>query len=282
MFPIGLFDSGVGGLSVLRHVQTQLPHEALVYVADQAHVPYGQRPLMEIRAFSEAITRALLAYGCKLIVVACNTASGAALTHLRQTFPAVPFVGMEPAVKPAAQLTRSGKVGVLATAGTFESQRYLSLMARFATGISVLENPCHGLVDLIEAGASDSPATADLLRQCVRPMLAAGVDTLVLGCTHYPFVQPLLAQIVATETTTAVSIIDPAPAVARQVEHRLHKLNLLAETAVSSTVPGAEPGTIVYTPGDAPRVQALAHTLLGQELVTKTAVWRGDTLHLPE
>jgi glutamate racemase len=113
-------------------------------------------------------------------------------------------------------------------------------------------------------------------------MLAAGVDTLVLGCTHYPFVQPLLAQIVATETTTAVSIIDPAPAVARQVERRLHKLNLLAETAVTSTVPGAEPGTIVYTTGDAPRLQALAHTLLGQELVTKTAVWRGDTLHLPE
>ena len=271
MSPIGIFDSGVGGLSVLRHIRAELPHETLLYIADQAHVPYGQRPLPQIRAFSEAISRALLNQGCQLIVVACNTASGAALTHLRHTFPGVPFVGMEPAVKPAAAQTRSGVVGVLATAGTFESQRYLSLMARFAGGITVLENPCHGLVERIEAGDIGSDATAALLRRCVQPMLAAGADTLVLGCTHYPFVQPLLEKIVTQETKTAVAIIDPAPAVARQVVRRLPH-------PAPATASGR---TLAFTTGAAGRLRALSQGLLGGALTTKTAVWQEGQLHLP-
>lgn len=222
--PIGIFDSGVGGLSVLRHVQALLPAESIVYAADQAHVPYGGRSAENVRRLSTAVTRFLLAHDAKIIVVACNTASAAALSALRDAFPDVPFVGMEPAVKPGARSTRSGKVGVLATAGTFVSQRYASLMHRFAQDVTLFENPCVGLVELIEAGELDSAPTEALLRGVVAPMLAAGVDTLVLGCTHYPFVLPLLARLAGPDVT----IIDPAPAVARQVQRQLAWRDALA------------------------------------------------------
>ncbi len=265
--PIAVFDSGVGGLSVLRHIRTQLPQERLIYLADQANVPYGSRSLAEIRAFSEAITHFLLNLGAKLIVVACNTASGAALTHLRQTFPDVPFVGMEPAVKPAAAQTKRGKVGVLATAGTFKSQRYEALMARFAQGVQVFENSCQGLVDLIESGQTDTPATEQLLRACVAPMLNEGVDTLVLGCTHYPFIRPLLAQIAGP----AVAIIDPAPAVARQTKRRLQQHNLLARSD--------SPGSVTaLTTGNADQLARFAERVLDFPLTVTTAVWRNNQL----
>jgi len=259
---IGVIDSGVGGLSVLRHLQAQLPHESWLYVADQAHVPYGGRPLTEIRQFSRAITQFLLAQPVKLIVVACNTASGAALTYLRQTFPDLPFVGMEPAVKPAAAQTRSGKVGVLATTGTFESQRYAALMARFAQDVAALENPCLGLVERIEAGETAAPATEELLRACVEPMLAAGVDTLALGCTHYPFVLPLLAKIVGPEVT----IIDPAPAVARQTGRVLAAEGLAAETGISRTR--------LVTTGSPAQFSRQVDWLLGERRPVETAVWQ--------
>ncbi|MEJ2750255.1 MAG: glutamate racemase, partial [Anaerolineae bacterium] len=249
--PVAVFDSGVGGLSVLRHLRTALPQEPILYLADQANVPYGSRSLAEIRAFSEAITRYLLQLGAKIIVVACNTASGAALTYLRQTFPDVLFVGMEPAVKPAARQTKSGKVGVLATAGTFESQRYEALMARFGQGVDVFENPCLGLVDLIEAGNLAGADTETLLRACVAPMLSQGVDTLVLGCTHYPFVRPLLEKIVGP----AVNIIDPAPAVARQTIRLLQENDLLVEgTAV--------PPITALTTGPATQLEQFANQVL--------------------
>ena len=267
--PLAVFDSGVGGLSVLRHIRAQLPYEHLIYLADQANVPYGSRSLAEIRAFSEAITHFLIELGAKLIVVACNTASGAALTHLRQTFPDMPFVGMEPAVKPAAAQTKQGKVGVLATAGTFKSQRYEALMARFAQGVQVFENPCQGLVDLIENGQTDTPAIEQLLRACVEPMLNEGVDTLVLGCTHYPFIRPLLAQIAGPDVT----IIDPAPAVARQTKRRLQQHNLLALTG--------SPGTVAaLTTGDASQLAHFAARVLAFELGVETTVWRDGRLTL--
>jgi glutamate racemase len=274
--PIGIFDSGVGGLSVLRHVRARLPHERLLYVADQAHVPYGSRSAAEIRQLSLAITHFLLAREAKLIVVACNTASAAALTYLRETLPAVPFVGMEPAVKPAAAQTRSGKVGVLATPGTFGSPRYATLMARFARNVMVFEDPCTGLVAQIEAGYVDDPATEALLRGCLRPMLAAGVDTLVLGCTHYPFVQPLIertaAQLVEDAgLETAVAIIDPAPAVARQTARVLAQRGLLAPV---TQVGGVE----LLTSGDAARFAALSRSLLGEAFDVQTAVWRAGRL----
>lgn len=269
--PLAVFDSGVGGLSVLRHIRTQLPHEHLIYLADQANVPYGSRSLAEIRAFSEVITRFLINLGAKLIVVACNTASGAALTHLRQTFPDMPFVGMEPAVKPAAALTKRGKVGVLATAGTFKSQRYEALMARFAQGVQVFENPCHGLVDLIENGQTDTPAIEQLLRACVEPMLNEGVDTLVLGCTHYPFIRPLLTQIAGPEVT----IIDPAPAVARQTKRLLQQHSLLSPANSSG-------GVVALTTGDAYKLAQFAGRILDFPMDMTTAVWRDGRLALSE
>lgn len=214
---IGVFDSGVGGLSVLREIRAQIPAAHLLYFADQAHVPYGLRPLEEVRAFAEEITRFLLAQGAQGIVVACNTASAAALHCLRAQFPQVPFVGMEPAVKPAAEQTRTGVVGVLATPATFQGALYASVLERFAQGVTVMQDTCPGLVGQIEQGALESAETRLILEHALRPMLARGMDTVVLGCTHYPFVIPLIQEIVGD----SVRVIDPAPAVARQVRRVL-------------------------------------------------------------
>ena len=158
--PIGIFDSGVGGLSVFSAVRKLLPNENLIYLADQAHVPYGPRSLTQVRAFSEGINRYLLTQDAKLIVVACNTASAAALHHLRQAFPGAPFVGMEPAVKPAAETTRSGVVGVLATPATFQGELYASVIERFAVGVKVLQDTCPGLVMEIDHGRLEPRFTA--------------------------------------------------------------------------------------------------------------------------
>lgn len=244
---IGIFDSGVGGLSVLREVRALLPQEGLIYFADQGHVPYGPRPLEEVRAFSEEITRFLLAQGAKLIVVACNTASAAALHYLREKFPDVPFVGMEPAVKPAAEHTQSGVVGVLATPATFQGALYASVVERFAQGVTVLQDTCPGLVGQIEQGALDTVETRAILEKALNPMLERGIDTVVLGCTHYPFVIPLIRRIVG-ET---VRVIDPAPAVARQVKRIL-------DSAGGARLSG-EPAPIRYYTSGAP---ASFHALL--------------------
>lgn len=264
--PIGILDSGVGGLSVLRHIRAQLPAESLLYVADQAHVPYGSRPAAEIQAFSAGITRYLLERRARVIVVACNTATAAALTYLRAQFPDVPFVGMEPAVKPAAALTHSGKVGVLATPGTFGSSRYATLMARYARDVAVIEDPCLGLVPLIESGAVAAPKTERLLRRIVEPMLAAGVDTLVLGCTHYPFVRPLLETILDGRA----AIIDPAPAVARQTGRVLQTRDLLAT--------GSEAAVQLVTTGPDGPFRQLSARLLGVSYPVTTAVWHNSVL----
>lgn len=214
---IGIFDSGVGGLSVARELIRQLPGEAWTYLADQAHVPYGKRPLGEVREFAVEISRFLLSRGAEVIVVACNTASAAALRHLREVYPQVSFVGMEPALKPAAQHTRSRTVGVLATPATFQGELYHSLVHRFAAGVEILQDTCPGLVEQIEAGDLMGEETRRILNRALEPMLAAGVDTIVLGCTHYPFVQPLIEEIVGP----GVEVIDPAPAVARQAARKL-------------------------------------------------------------
>lgn len=232
IYPIGVFDSGIGGLSVANAIYKLLPAEQLIYFADTARVPYGPRSSQEIRSFSEEISRFLLAQPCKMIVVACNTATSAALEYLRQQWPDIPFVGMEPAVKPAAEATKTQKVGVLATAATIKSDRYVQLMQRYTKGVEVFENPCVGLVPQIEAGHLNTADTEALLRRIVIPMLDEGVDTLVLGCTHYPFIQPLLKKIAGEN----IQIIDPSPAVARQVKRRLEQLNLQASPQASTTL----------------------------------------------
>lgn len=220
--PIGIFDSGIGGLTVARAIVDHLPSESLLYFGDTARVPYGTQSAATIRQYSEAISRYLIGQGCKAIVVACNTASAAALTHLRELWPTIPFIGMEPAVKPGAQATQTGVVGVLATEGTFSSSRYAQLMRRYANTVTVIEDPCLGLVQRIEKGDLQGPATKALLESILLPMLAKGADTIVLGCTHYPFVTPLIRQIVGP----GVRIINPAPAVARQLKHVLAQQDL--------------------------------------------------------
>jgi glutamate racemase len=269
---IGVFDSGVGGLSVLRHLRKGFPHETLLYFADQAHVPYGSLSVEDIRHYSEEITRFLLNRGAEVIVVACNTASAAALSYLRQTFPNMPIVGMEPAVKPAALMTKSGKVGVLATPATFASPRYSSLMTRFAEGVLVFEDPCVGLVDLIEKGCLECTETADLLGDILQPMLEAGVDTLVLGCTHYPLVRSLIEEVSAAKNDGApVTIIDPAPAVARQVGRVLAQSGLGASQTQSGSVN-------LFTSADKETLGPLAERILGEEIQIVEIPWNKSPL----
>ncbi len=273
--PIGIFDSGVGGLSVLRAIRQQLPGEALLYLADQAHVPYGPRPLEEVRLFSEAITHFLLNQGARLVVVACNAASAAALHYLRQTFPEVPFVGMEPAVKPAAERTQSGVVGVLATPATFQGALYASVVERFAQDVTLLQHTCPGLVAQIEAGSLDTPETRRILEDSLRPMLAQGIDTVVLGCTHYPFVIPLIQDIAGP----GVRVIDPAPAVARQVGRVLEALGLLSTTKdLKGSQSPSRPFMQFYTSGDPPALAALLPTLIGESSPVTPLAWDRDLI----
>ncbi|MCJ7716694.1 MAG: glutamate racemase, partial [Anaerolineales bacterium] len=186
--PIGIFDSGVGGLSVLREVHSQFPSENLIYIADQVHVPYGTRSREEVLGFSEGIIRYLLTIEAKLIIVACNTASAVALIALRKSHPDLPFVGMEPAVKPAVEDTSTGVVGVLATPATFQGDLYASTVERFARGVKILQDTCPGLVNQIEEGKIADPKTRAILVKALTPMMDEGVDEIVMGCTHYPFV----------------------------------------------------------------------------------------------
>jgi glutamate racemase len=264
--PIGVFDSGVGGLSVLSAMRVLLPAENVIFFGDQGHVPYGPRPLEQVRAFSEGITRFLLDDGAKLIVVACNAASAAALTYLRQTFPDVKFVGMEPAVKPAAETTRTGVVGVLATPATFQGALYASVVERFANDVQLMQDTCPGLVQQIEQGNLDGAETRAILESALRPMLDRGIDTVVLGCTHYPFVIPLIERIVGQ----SVRVIDPAPSVARQVER-------LMDAAGTRNTSSGRGRVQVYTSGDAAAVESLFPKLLGETGEVSRLVWKGET-----
>ena len=220
---IGVFDSGIGGVSVLRAIRELLPKENLIYFGDNANLPYGEKTLDEIRGFSEHVTDFLLEKKCKVIVIACNTASAAALKHLREIHPQIIFVGMEPAIKPAAEQTKSGVVGVIATTATFQGELFASVVERFAQNVKVLNQPCPGLVQQIEAGELDSPKTEMMLRSWLEPMIEKGIDTLVLACTHYPFVMPLIKKILGEK----VRVIDPAPAVAKQVKRVLEEKKIL-------------------------------------------------------
>jgi glutamate racemase len=255
--PIGIFDSGVGGLTVLKAIRALLPAEPLAYVADQAHLPYGPRPAAELRAFAEGIAGFLLQRGSKLLVVACNTASAAALHSLRALHPRLPIAGLEPAVRPAAAASRSGVIGVLATPATLQGALYGAVVRRFAGGLKVLEHPCSGLVEQIEKGELDSQATREILSAAIGPMLAQGADALVLGCTHYPLVIPLIREIAGPQ----MRILEPAPAVARQVARLLEKRGLSAAFAAASPAPPAR----LYTTGDPARLRSLLPRLLGEQ-----------------
>jgi glutamate racemase len=264
--PIGIFDSGVGGLSVLRAVRAQMPEESVIYFGDQGHIPYGPRPMQQIRSFSEAITRFLLVQDAKIVVVACNTASAAALKYLREAFPDVSFVGMEPAVKPAAEQTQTGKVGVLATPATFQGALYASVVERFANGVELLQNTCPGLVQEIERGNLNGAETRQILENALFPMLERNIDTVVLGCTHYPFVIPLIQQIVGKN----VRVIDPAPSVAKQVRRVLEAKGLKKESAAQGDVK-------FYTSGDPAELKSLLPLLLGELGEVHRIRWLNDS-----
>ncbi|MFQ3630470.1 glutamate racemase [Roseiflexus sp.] len=251
MPPIGLFDSGIGGITVLREVRRLLPGEDLLYLADQAHCPYGPRPIDELRAIAATCAAWLIERGAKLIVVACNTASAAALGDLRQRFPETPFVGMVPPVKPAAAHTRSGVVGVLATPTTLEGNLLRDVIEHWANGVRVVPQACHGLVECIEEGALDSPTTVVLLQRYVAPLLDAGADTIVLGCTHYPLVLPQIRALVGDD----VHLLDAAPAVAQRVVQVVQERGL-------AEVPAGMPGSVTYaTTGDPQRLARLIERL---------------------
>lgn len=251
---IGVFDSGVGGMSVVEAMRALLPRADICYYADSGRAPYGARPLDEVRVFSEQITQHLLDSGAGMIVVACNSASAAALRQLRDRHPGTPFVGMEPAVKPAAAATATGVVGVLMTAVTFQGELFASVVDRFADGVRVESAICDGWVELVESGRVDGPEVERVVRRHVQPLLAAGADTLVLGCTHYPFLRDVISRVAGN----GVLVVDPTPAVARHA----------ARIAAEINDEGGSGSLIIETSGDPQEVAATISRLTGLAPVT--------------
>ena len=245
-----------------------MPEETILYLGDQAHVPYGPRSMEQIQSFSEGITRFLLDHDSKLIVVACNTASAAALTYLRGRFPGVPFVGMEPAVKPAAETTKTGKVGILATPATFQGALYASVVERFAAGVELFQHTCPGLVSQIEKGDLNSSVTRAILEDALHPMLEKNIDTVVLGCTHYPFVIPLIQQIVGD--ANRVRVIDPAPSVAKQAKR------LLEAQGMKNQPQDRVSPVRFFTSGNPSEMKSILPVLLGEAGVVESVVWKND------
>lgn len=256
--PIGLFDSGVGGLSVARAIRELLPGEELVYVADSAYCPYGGRPAAEIRTRALVIGRFLYGWPVKLIVVASNTTTGAGLEALRAEL-GVPIVGVEPAIKPGAMATRSGRVGVMATQSTLASERFRRLVATFGGRAQIFPVACPGLVECVEAGETDGPRVLSLLAELLAPLREKQVDTVVLACTHYPFLRAAVAAVLGP----GVRLIDTGPAVARQVSHILQERKLCR--------PRGAGGLRLFTTGDPVAVAPVASTLWGSRVPIEPA-----------
>jgi glutamate racemase len=256
--PIGVFDSGLGGLSVVGEIRRRLPGESLVYVADSAYCPYGGRPLEEIRERSVIVARELIDRGAKIIVVACNTASGAAIEQLRHSL-ALPIVGLEPAVKPAAASTRVGRIAVLATPATLKTERFHRLVDNHGAAVDVLKIPCPGFVELVESGELSGPRALQVVRDALEPAREAGVDRVVLGCTHYPFLRHLVLEVLGDE----VQVLDSGAAVARQVQRVLAQHRLLSPRNVGSLT--------LLTTGDPAAVQPVAERLLDDRVSVEAA-----------
>lgn len=253
---IGVFDSGVGGLSVLRYIRQLLPNERLIYVADSAHVPYGDKSREYIEERSLVISRFLQQQGADAIVIACNTASAAAATTLRSRFN-IPIIAMEPAVKPAIAASRNGIVGVLATTGTLASSRFAALLERYAGEGKIITQGCPGLVEQVEKGELNSPKTRELIKRYTEPLMAAGADTLILGCTHYPFLSKLISEVLGSN----IALVDTGAAVARQLQRRIRE-ELPARLAGGGN---AE----FFTSGDALEATRIASMLWGEDVKVK-------------
>lgn len=225
--PIGVYDSGFGGLSVWRELYRALPEESIVYLGDGKNCPYGSLPAEQIRALATDSVRELLQRGCKMIVVACNTATAAAIEYLRATFADVPIVGLEPAVKPACKNTRTGVVGVIATERSLKSEKFLATLAKYGQGVNVIKSVGKGFVETVEANEEYSPQTEQVVRAVVEPIINKGADVLVLGCTHYPFLRDVIAKVIGDRN---VEIIDSGEAVEKRVESLLDEYDLRAES----------------------------------------------------
>jgi glutamate racemase len=266
--PIGFFDSGIGGVSIWTELRRIMPHESTIYIADNGHCPYGPRPQAEIADFSRAITHFLLQQGCKAILVACNTASAAALEVLRAEF-TLPIIGMEPAVKPAVERTRSGKVGVLATAGTVHGELFQNTKKRVAGHVVIYEQVGDGLVELVESGRFDSAEAYELISAYIQPMLDEGVDQIALGCTHYPFLLPLIRRIAGERA----QIIDPAEAVARQAQRVLSTRQMEAETA-------NQPDYQFYATAGMEVLRAIVSRVIGGRFQLQPLYWVNGSISL--
>jgi glutamate racemase len=249
--PVGIFDSGVGGLSVAREIRRALPAEDLVYVADTAYCPYGDRDVQEVRHRAVAVGRYLEQAGAKVVIVACNTATGAALEALRQTL-TVPVIGLEPAVKTGVARTHNKRVAVMATVGTLRSERYARLVRDHGDGVSILAQPCPGLADLIEQGHLDDDVLAARVADLTRPIREARADTVVLGCTHYLFVEDAVRRALGPD----VQIVDSGPAIARRLAQVLSAAGLEAAPGLGSLR--------MWTTGEPRVVQPVVDRLWGE------------------
>lgn len=258
--PVGIFDSGVGGLSVLRHIQAQLPNEHLLYFADSGFAPYGDKPEDVVIGRVLGVAAFLVGRGVKALVVACNTATVAAVRVLRERYPDMPIVGVEPGLKPGAASTRNGTVGVLATERTLAGEKFLLLRDQIvdATGARFLLQPCVGLADQIEFGEPGAPALDAMLERYIAPLLAQGADTLVLGCTHYPLVQASIEEVIRRHTDAEVALIDTGDAVARQLARLLEAAGLLRVDAEAARLEG-------FTSASGAALSAAFASLLGQD-----------------
>lgn len=251
---IGVFDSGVGGLSVLRHIRAALPEAHLIYVADSGHVPYGDKPPEYIVERSLAITQFLAEQGAEAVVIACNTATAAAAPILRSRF-SLPIVAMEPAIKPAVAATKTGVVGVLATVGTLESARFAALLEKYAGDVEIVTQGCPGLVEQVERGDLSGPETRALIERYVAPLLSRKADTLILGCTHYPF----LASLIREAAGESVTLVDTGAAVARELKRRVETELPLRSTAIEGKKEK------FYASGDVQQVSRIISILWGEE-----------------
>jgi len=260
--PVGVFDSGVGGLSVLIEIEKRLPQQSLLYFADSGYVPYGNKSPDFIRDRSLRISEFLISKGAKAIVIACNTATASAIEVLRDKWPHIPVIGMEPAVKPALAVTKKGIVGVLATVGTLKSAQFAALLDKFASKTTVVLQPAPGLVECVEAGDLDGKKVRELVSSFVTPLLDKGADTLVLGCTHYPFLKKIIAEVAGPE----VALIDTGAAVARQLEKKLQENHSVAS-------PSALKNLSFYTSGYAPQSARIISLLLSRDFNVETAVF---------
>jgi glutamate racemase len=257
--PIGIMDSGVGGISVLNHIRKRLPHESIYYVADSLHAPYGNKSSAEITERCFAISNFLIAQGIKALVVACNTATAASIQAMREQYH-LPIIGMEPAVKPAVKASRNGIIGVLATVGTIKSAQYAALLANYGAGVTVLAQACIGLVECVERGELATETTRQLLVRYLQPLLDSNADTIVLGCTHYPFLRPLIEEIAGSD----IAVIDTGHAVSLQLQKKLAEQKLLVQNNHDTEVVfwtnsqlATAPAVMAALYGDAVNVQPL-------------------------